>query len=87
MNGKTYNLLYPVTWDGGEVKTLTLGRPKMKHFKKIGTNPSVQDMMNIAAAVSGMVPPFFDELDAADGIAIVGIVSDFLDVTPETGNK
>lgn len=82
---KTYELKYPVTWDGKVVESIELARPKMKQVKRLNGDPTLQDLMNIAASVSGLVPPFFDELDASDGLAIVDIINGFLLSSRETG--
>lgn len=82
-----YELKHPFTMkDGKEYKTLTFNRPKGKHIKKLGGNPKLEDLMGVAAKMSGVTPMVMDEMDAEDYMTISEIVGDFLGSGQETGD-
>lgn len=60
-------------------------RIKGKDMKRIGENPTFDDFLEILSRVTGMEPYYFDEMDALDLMDCVGVVTDFLGVTPPTG--
>ena len=82
---KTINLKYPFDWDGKTISQIELKRPKMKHIKHLGESPTTDDLIKVAAKVSGQLPIVFDEMDALDGIAVCEAVADFLADAQPTG--
>lgn len=74
----TYKLKHPFEWGSETISEIVLNRPKGKHLKKFGQDIKVGEIIGIASSVSGQAPPVFDEMDAEDYLAVVGIVGDFL---------
>lgn len=76
-----YKLKHPLEWGKETVMEIEFSRPKGKHLKHIGSNPTIDDAMKIAVkvAVGDFTPAFFDELDAEDYLGVSDIVQGFLD--------
>lgn len=81
----TFVLETPVVVNGDEIKQIILQKPRGRHIKGLGTNPSLKDLLDIAAQISGNVPKLFDEMDASDCLKIAGIIGGFLGNGPEIG--
>ena len=82
-----YKLKHPFEWGSETISEIEISRPKGKHLKKFGEGIKIGDMVNVASACSGHAPPVFDEMDGEDYVAIVGIVSNFLDSGQGTGKS
>ena len=81
-----FELDYPVQWDGKEVSKITFRRPKGKEIKRIkGT--TLGDLMQLAPVISDYSESFYDDLDAADYVAISEVISDFLERGRKTGKN
>jgi len=86
MNPVIYKLKEPIELDGEKIERLELQHPRGKHIKNIDTNNlTIGVIMVLAAKISGHRPKLFDEMIAADVMAIAGIVGDFLGDGQETG--
>ena len=79
-------LRFPIEFgEEGFVEEIALSRPKGKHIKNLGKDPSMDDIFIIASKISGYPPSFFDELDASDCLSISEVIGDFLDSGQEIG--
>lgn len=82
----TLTLQFPFDDISGErVETITLKRLKARHLRKMSAAPNMDEMLDIAQQVSGMIPKDFNEIDGADTIKVMEIVSNFLENGPQTG--
>lgn len=81
----TLKLQYPIQVSGEEVNELTFQRLKARHIKMLSTEPSTTDVLNIASKVCGITPKEFDEIDGADALKIIEVVTSFLGAGLETG--
>jgi len=82
----TVPLEYPIEDITKEIiDEVKLTRPKAKQMKKIGTNVTMENLMMIASDVSGIHPKDMDKLDAADLMAVTGVIADFLERGRKTG--
>jgi len=82
----TIKLQFPFPWKTGdgekEITEVTLGRPKGKHLKNLDKNVTLSAIIMIAAKVAVeyfITPAFFEEMDAADVMAVSELIGDFLD--------
>jgi len=83
---KIYKLKHPFTLDDKEITRIEFIRPKGKHIKGINlTSPTMDDMLKLAAKISGQLPRVYDEMDLEDVMAIMEIVGDFLGAGQVTG--
>ena len=80
-----YSLRHPFTWDEKEYTEIEMQRPKGKHIKKLGADPRLEDLLDVASKCSGIVPKVFDEMDAEDCLGIGGVIGDFLASGQEIG--
>lgn len=80
-------LKHVFTFGDREVKSITLQRLKGKHIRSIGSTPTMDDLLNLASKSAGEPPALFDEMDAADVIAVTEAVAGFLGVSPQTGGN
>lgn len=79
MSGKTYILKTPVKYGDKTVTEVHFTEPKMKHLKGIDLSKGdVGDTLKLAGKISDQPSQVFDEMDMADGLAVVEIVNGFL---------
>ena len=82
----TWRLIAPLKTADGEADTVTLRRPKAKEIKAIKGKSDGDKTLWIVAQLSGIAPPYLEELDAEDFTVLGRIFSDFLGVSPTTGD-
>ena len=82
-------LNYPVklgTLD--EVKVLNFSRIKGKQLRGFNmSNPTMDDLLELAEKVTGQTTAFYDEMDASDIINVVEKVGKLLESSQEIGNS
>jgi hypothetical protein len=78
-------LIYPVEYDGTKYSELEVRRPKMKHLKKMPADPTVDDLMALSVKLTDLPVKVIEELDAKDGMALLGVIGGFLSGGQETG--
>lgn len=77
---KTRVLLVPVKLPDGEMLTeIIVPRLKASHLRQLGSNPTAGDIIDILPDLCALPSKVVDELDGADTIALMEIISDFLD--------
>lgn len=82
----TLKLLYPFKFgESRTVEELNFDRLKGKHIKKIGGNPTMQDLLDLASKSCSEPPALFDEMDAEDVVRVTDVIADFLDGSRKTG--
>ena len=89
--GKTYTLQYPFEYAGEYVEKLELRRPKAKDIKHLKTRSDgtfeFDDMLKLVANCADQPTSLVDLLDAADAMAVINEVADFLAGGQATGKK
>jgi len=80
-----YKLEYPVHWGDEIVEEIELKRLRGRHVKRISSDADFETIFRLAAKSSGLVPAFFDELDACDCAGVGEVISGFLDNGRKTG--
>ena len=87
--GKKYKLKYPIEYGSDYIEELEIRRPKTKDIKHLKANVDgsfeMDDMVKLIANVTDQPYSLIDNLDAADGMALISEVSDFLAIGQETG--
>ena len=85
----TIILKYPVKLGSmDEVKVLNFSRIKGKHLRGFNmTNPSMDDLMELAEKLTMQTTSFFDELDGVDVMKVLEKVGNLLESSPVTGNS
>jgi len=73
--------------EGGAVKELTFKRVKAKHLKKLGSQPTFEQLLDIAGSISATMTVDMDKVDAVDALSIAEVVGNFLDRGRETGTS
>ena len=91
---KTLPLSEPITWGSLEVTELNFSKPKARHFRQmaVAQDAATGDnfirfgtLMDVAAAMCGVVPAVIDELSAADMFAVIAIVQGFMPAGQKIG--
>ena len=80
-------LQYPVKHGSVEIKEFKFRRPKGKDMRKLPSDVSVGDIMDLAARLSGHPPSVMDELEIADFNSVNEVIGDFLGAGPKTGKS
>lgn len=80
-----YQLKVPVQWGSETVSELTVGALKAKHMRSVPAEPKMGDLLILVGHVTGQPQAFIDELDAADAMALCGLVGGFLSGGQGTG--
>lgn len=80
-------LQFPVKHGSEEIRELNFRRPKGKDMRKLPSDVSVGDIMDLAARLSGYPPSVMDELEIADFNAVNEVIGDFLGAGPKTGKS
>jgi len=81
----TITLSEPVEWGDEMIESITMRRPKGKELKMLSGEPSMNDLLRIAAKCAALTPRQIDELDAEDALALAEAVGDFLDSGHQIG--
>lgn len=86
---KTLTLNHPFSFgtERGEITELTFQRLKGKHIKKLGSAPTMADLLELASKSAGEPLAMFDEMDAEDVLRVTEVIGDFLGSTPKTGES
>lgn len=82
----TWTLIQPLKTADGETDTITLRRPKAKEIKAIRGKSDGDKTVWVIAQLSGIAPPYLDELDGEDFTVLGRIFADFLGVSQTTGD-
>ena len=71
----------PIVVHGETVDTLTVRRATAREMRElpIGGTKKMGDLYDFAAACCDIPPSSIDQLDAADMVSLMGVVSGFLD--------
>ncbi|MCP4352289.1 MAG: phage tail assembly protein [Desulfobacterales bacterium] len=84
----TVKLKHPYTFGGEEIKELTIVRPKAKHLKGIvfkkDEGIKVEDLLVLAANLSGYPPSALDDLEIDDFEAVGVAVGNFMENSQKT---
>jgi len=80
-------LKFPVKHGSEEIKELKLRRPKGKDMRKVPSDVSIGDMMDLAARLSGHPPSVMDELEMPDFNAVCEVIGNFLGDGLKTGKS
>lgn len=85
---KVYKLKHPVKLGDEIVSTVTLGRVKGKHLRAFpASNPTMDDMLELAAKVMGESALLIDEMDAEDITAVCDLLGESFPDGRRTGRK
>ena len=71
-------LHYPFEYDQERIEVINLKRPKGKHLKGLPDKPTVEDILILAAKLSGKPTTVFDEMDAVDVVRVAEEIEGFL---------
>jgi len=80
-----YQLIEPVALGSITVTEIQFRKPKAKDLRALGTQMNVNELLNLAQAISDQPKFVFDELCIADAQAVMSLVSDFFAVGQQTG--
>lgn len=75
----------PIDFGEERIEKIVIKRPKAKHFKNLGGEPKLGDLLAIAAKCSGQPPSLFDEMDMSDAMKVIGVINSFLPDGQEIG--
>jgi hypothetical protein len=81
----TWALLAPIQGRDGMIDSITLQRPKAKVLRQARGATDADRAMWTLAQLSGIEPPFLDELDGEDFVVLGRIVARFLGNSLPTG--
>lgn len=83
-----YTLQTPIEHNSETITRLEFQPPRGKHIKKLNLqNLDIDELLKVAAKLSGHTPKLFDELFAADVMAISEIIGNFLESGLSTGKS
>lgn len=77
----------PIELNGERLTRLEFTKLKAKHLKGIKAEPSFDDLLSLVGKSTGVVPGLIGELDIADAMEAVGIVSKFFTNGQKTGDS
>ena len=70
------------------VKVLNFSRLKGKHLRGFNmTNPTMDDLLQLAEKMTQQTTAFFDEMDATDVMEVLDKVGNYLGSSQETGSS
>lgn len=76
---KVLQLLVPVAMpDGSELTEVRVPRLKAGHLRRIGSDPTMGDILDILPDLCALPKSVVEEIDGADAVAIAEVVGDFL---------
>lgn len=94
MSTITHTLKHPIeirNAQSGEViekiTTITIQRPKGKHFRAIKSEAKVAQAMELLGACASLPPSTVDMIDAEDLVPLMEVVGDFFVTSPPIGGK
>jgi hypothetical protein len=88
MTEKVLKLLEPFKYGKDQyIEELVVQKPKAKHIRNLPAEPNTGDLLNLAGKLCGQPPSLIDELAIPDTMALLEIVSDFMDVGQKTGSQ
>lgn len=67
-----------IEWGSETIEKIVLKPPRGKHLRGMSTNPSVNDMMKLAAKLSGVSSAVFDEMSSQDVMKVIEAVGELL---------
>lgn len=85
--GTVLKLKEPIKIGSEEKSELVFEKPKAKHLRKLPTKPDTGDILDLAGKLCGEPPSTIDELGMTDTMAMLDLVSSFLDSSQKTGKK
>lgn len=71
-------LKFPVQFGDETFNELTFKRLKARHLAGLPAKPAMKDMFKLLSESTGLLPAQINELDAADTMAALEFISDFL---------
>lgn len=82
----TIQLDYPITFEGREVKEITLRRPKVKEARDVRKKNKDDADMEIAllSQLAGLAPAAIEELDVADYSKLQEVLAGFFGSSAKT---
>ncbi len=83
----TWTLGIPLVTDAGKIGTVTLRRPKLKEIKAMKGRTDTEKTAWIISTLTGIAPPFLDELDGEDFAVLGRIFAHFMGVSPVSGGE
>lgn len=90
-NGKkntvTVQLDEPVKHGEEEYRVLEICKPRGKHLRDLPMNPTMGDMLNLAADLASVPYSVMDELSFADIEQVMDAVGNFMPAGRRTGKK
>jgi len=81
----SWELGLSLTTEAGQIGSVTLRRPKLKEIKAMKGLTDTAKTAWIIAILSGIAPPFLDEMDGEDFSVLGRIFAHFMGVSPTTG--
>lgn len=84
---KAVPLKHPFDFGDRKISELTFQRLKGKHLRKLGQQPTMNDLLELASKSAGEPPAVFDEMDAEDVMQVAEVIGDFLGGSLPTGGS
>ena len=78
-------LTEPIEWGNETISRLKFRRLKAKEMRTLSTNPKMGELLDLAQKSARVPRRVIDELDSIDAMAVVEVMTDFLDVGQEIG--
>lgn len=82
-----FTLKHPIQFGSETVTELDLRAPKARDFRKMPMQPTMGDIMDLIAALSGRPPSVVDEMHVEDLAEVANAVAGFFGTGPATGPK
>ncbi len=83
----TLKLKYPITWGSEIITELRFRKMRFVDMKAISGKGETEAMGILVSRLTGMTPPFVDELDIADALGASEIIMGFMPKSREAGNS
>jgi Phage tail assembly chaperone proteins, E, or 41 or 14 len=85
----TVTLKFPISVEGERANSLTVRRLKGKQLKKIDLRGLTKGdaMLGVISQLTGVAPPYLDELDADDFAEISEVITSFFGKSRATGER
>lgn len=84
---KKLTLKEPIKFGEDTITELEFRKAKAKDLRKLPTNPSTGDVIDLAGRLCNQPPRVMDELGIDDLMEVMEVVSDFLPVSRQTGKS